>query len=48
VSRALTAPRWGYACVGDGRRRVVWGIGETEEAAREDAAQWYPDGVVDA
>jgi len=33
------------ALVGDdGRRRVVWGIGATEEEAREDAAQWYPDG----
>lgn len=48
AQRAMTAPRWGYACVGDdGRRRVVWGIGATETEAREDAAQWYPDGVVD-
>lgn len=48
MSRALTGTRWGYAAVGDdGRRRVVWGIGTTETEAREEAAQWYPDGVVD-
>jgi len=30
-----------FAAVGsDGLREVVWGVGETEEAARKDAARW--------
>lgn len=37
----LDAQTFYYVAVGaDGRRRVVWGMGETEREARKDAAEW--------